>query len=90
TGRPERRVPPCAPCHGPRDEPHRPTYPRLAGQHAAYLEQQLRLFTERTRGGGEYAELMRAVTEHALAPEEITAVARYYAALPGEGREGAD
>jgi cytochrome c553 len=81
-GVPERRVPPCSRCHGPENDRPHPAYPRLAGQFAAYLEQQLQLFSKRARGGGKYADVMEeVVTDHELEPDQIQAVARYYATL---------
>jgi cytochrome c553 len=82
----DRRIPACSQCHGPRASgtPAHRSYPLLDAQHAAYLEQQLHLFTQGARGGAQYAELMhQAVTDHALHGDEIKAVARYYAALTG-------
>lgn len=79
-GIPERRIPACAGCHGPGHEPHHPGYPKLFGQYPEYLAQQLQLFTEKKRGGASYAELMsEAVTEHELEPDQIEAVAKFYA-----------
>jgi len=84
-GIPERRIPACAGCHGPMQKPHHPAYPRLAGQFAPYIEEQLRLFTNGTRAGGKFVELMKeAVTDHSLDPNQMAAVAGYYAALPGD------
>lgn len=80
-GIPERRVPACANCHGPGQRPRYPVYPRLAGQYAAYLEQQLRLFYEGKRGGTEYVDIMQTVAEHKLEPEDISEVAKFYSAL---------
>lgn len=57
-------------------------YPRLAGQPAAYLENQLRLFRTGIRGGGPYAGVM-ARAAAGLSDEDIPALAAYYAALPG-------
>jgi len=39
----------CASCHGPRGESISPAFPRLAGQQAQYLEDQLKAFRDRTR-----------------------------------------
>jgi cytochrome c553 len=85
----ERRIPPCVDCHGPGGGPHRAIFPRLAGQHAPYLEEQLRLFSRRARGGTSYAALMRSVTEHGLTSAEIAAVARFYAAIAPARPDGA-
>ncbi len=81
-GIPDRRIPACVGCHGPGDAPKHAGYPRLAGQWPEYLALQLRLFTKQARGGASFVELMKeAVTDHALGPDEIDAVARYYASL---------
>jgi cytochrome c553 len=76
-GIPERDIPACVECHGPSDRPKNPTYPRLAGQHAAYLEQQLHLLQERRRGGTENVRLMHVFVDR-LRPEEIRDVTLYY------------
>jgi cytochrome c553 len=39
----------CASCHGPRGESVSSAFPRLAGQQAQYLEEQLKAFRDRTR-----------------------------------------
>jgi len=75
-GVPDRRIPPCQECH---DGTARPEYPRLHGQPAPYLAQQLRLWYEGRRGGGRYAEVMQVVAAHPLEPDEIAAVAAFYA-----------
>jgi cytochrome c553 len=51
--------------------------PRLAGQHADYLEQQLHLLQGRRRGGTENVRLMHAFVAR-LRPEEIRDVTLYY------------
>lgn len=83
-GIPERKIPPCARCHGPNASRRYPAYPRLAGQYASYLEQQLQLFYQGLRGGAEFADVMQTVAEHALEPQEIRAVAAYYSTLESD------
>jgi cytochrome c553 len=78
-GIPERGVPACLECHGPRSGPINPAYPLLDGQYRAYLELQLRLFRADQRGGSPFAHLMRRVAA-TLPPESIPDVAAYYAA----------
>lgn len=78
----ERRIPACVECHGPLERPRHPPYPKLAGQYAEYIEQQLHLFREKKRGGTEYAKVMQAVAVHALEPAEVVAVSQWYAAAP--------
>ena len=43
----------CSNCHGPEGRSEFPLYPQLAGQHAAYLEGQLRSFRDKSRGDQE-------------------------------------
>ena len=80
-GIPERDIPACVECHGPSDVPKNPAYPRLAGQHAPYLAQQLELLKQRRRGGSPRVNLMHTVVDR-LNPDEMRDVARYYASLP--------
>lgn len=77
-GIPERDIPACVECHGPTDRPKNPAYPQLAGQHAPYLAQQLRLLQQRHRGGSPNATLMQVFVDR-LGQDEIADVARYYA-----------
>lgn len=86
TGIPERRVPPCASCHGPREAQRNPLYPALAGQFPAYIAQQLRLWRAGGFGATPQAQVMDAAA-HSLADEQITAVALYYGSLRPEGAE---
>ena len=72
-------MPACIGCHGPSEKPRNPYYPRLNGQYADYLEQQLKLFRQGVRGGGEYEHLMRDVAAN-LTDQQIKALAAYYAA----------
>jgi cytochrome c553 len=74
------RVPRCVECHGPAATRRNPAYPRLAGQVAAYLEQQLQLFAEGRRGGSPYAHLMRDIAPR-LTPAQRRDVAAWYASL---------
>jgi cytochrome c553 len=81
-GIPAQRVPACVACHGPSDITRNPVYPTLAGQYVDYLVLQLELFKNENRGGTAHAHLMRTVATR-LTPEQIQAVALYYA-LAGE------
>jgi cytochrome c553 len=83
-GVPEEKVPACAPCHGPAPTRRNPHYPRLAGQYASYLEQQLELLARGERGGSPYAHIMEHHVAPRLSAEQRRDVARYYAALPPE------
>jgi cytochrome c553 len=81
-GDPVRDVPACAECHGPSGQPRDPRYPTLAGQSAAYLRLQLRLFAEGRRGGSPAAEIMRPIARR-LSTAQIDAAADAFAAMPG-------
>lgn len=81
-GIPERLIPACRECHGPGTE-RNPNYPRLAGQYARYLEQQLALFRGKARGGSPYHEIMLKFAGQ-LTEEHVRAVSQFYASLPGE------
>ncbi|ETX16595.1 cytochrome C [Roseivivax halodurans JCM 10272] len=73
-------VPSCRACHGPWPEPIKESFPALAGQHAPYLEAQLKLWRDGARGGGPTQELMHSAARE-LSDEDIAALAAYYAAL---------
>ena len=82
-GIPVERVPACASCHGPRPEKRNPDYPRIAGQYAEYIVQQLELFQRRARGGSKHHHLMhKAATP--LKPEQMRDVAAFYASLEND------
>lgn len=66
----------CAGCHG-RDGEGRGVRPRLAGQHAAYLQTQLVLFRDGKRAND---DVMRAIAA-ALTDSEIQSLSRYFATL---------
>ncbi|HTV19008.1 MAG TPA: c-type cytochrome [Polyangiaceae bacterium] len=82
-GVPERRIPSCSQCHGPRPGPISAAVPALAGQHADYLVLQLQLLHDEHRGGTERVHLMDEVAPR-LTPEQMQDVAKYYESLePG-------
>lgn len=68
----------CFLCHGAEGESSSPIYPRLAGQHAAYLEGQLKDFNKRERTNDNAA--MHTVASK-LTELEIKAVAAYISGL---------
>jgi cytochrome c553 len=82
-GVPQRRVPACAACHGPRPTRRNPVYPSLAGQYPEYLLLQLQLFSKKQRGGSEFHHLMHFVAGH-LSDEQMQEVALFYSSLPAE------
>jgi len=71
-GMPEAAIPPCMACHGGG------TAPRLAGQHAAYMAGQLRLwkagYVPQTQGAALMAPVARLLSD-----DEIEAVSAYFA-----------
>ncbi len=76
-GLPQADVPACQSCHGAAAR-RNPAYPRLGGQDATYLADQLRAFKAGTRGGTSYGAIMRTIAER-LEDEDIAAVAQAYA-----------
>lgn len=82
-GIPGRDVPACVECHGPSVAPKNPAFPRLAGQHARYLVQQLELLKQRRRGGSPRVNLMHVFVDR-LETREMQDVAQYYASLRTE------
>ncbi len=73
----DRSVPACSGCHGPSGAGIPAQYPRLAGQHADYVEAQLVAF----RGGGRRNNPAMAAIAAKLNDREIKAVADYVAGL---------
>lgn len=71
-GLPTEGVPACASCHGAHAEGN-DTFPRLAGQHEAYLLRQISVFKNGTRAN---APVMSAVA-HTLTDEQAKAVAAF-------------
>ena len=76
-----RDVPACTFCHGPDAAPRAADFPRLAGQSAPYLEQQLRLWRDGARGGGGRANLMTKAAR-GLSDADIAALSAWYAMQP--------
>jgi len=68
-------VPACWTCHGEKGEGVN-NIPRLAGQHTAYIEEQLANFASMARAN----EVMHENSEN-LTPDEIRAVAAYFGSL---------
>ena len=66
-------MPSCASCHGPGGAGST-TLPRLAGQHAAYLETQLQQFSKRERNNDN--AVMHTVVEK-MTGLEMAAVSEY-------------
>jgi cytochrome c553 len=68
----------CAPCHGFDGIGHDDSIPNLAGQHRDYLSRQLLAFQSGTRRHPEMNFFSRQMTQ-----DELQAIIRYYADLPG-------
>lgn len=72
-------TPACMACHGPNGAGIPAQYPRLAGQHAAYIETQLKAYRAGERANDTNG-MMRAVASR-LTDAEIKALAQYVSGL---------
>ncbi|MCX7176941.1 MAG: c-type cytochrome [Proteobacteria bacterium] len=77
-GNEETGVPACVGCHQPQGAGHG-VYPRIGGQHTAYVTQQLKNFAASERSN-DVSRFMR-VTSKRMSEEEIHAVAEYLVGL---------
>ncbi len=66
----------CMGCHGPSGHGIPPTFPRVSGQYASYLEHELRAF----KSGSRKSPIMNPIA-FALSEEQITQLALYMSAL---------
>jgi cytochrome c553 len=81
SGNLETGIPACTGCHSPRGLGNAPTgYPRLGGQHAAYIEEQLKAFRAGNRVNDGEDMPMREIARR-MSDAEITAVANFIAGL---------
>ncbi len=70
----------CNACHGPKgDKPLMPNYPKIAGQNAAYTEQQMKDIKSGARNNGQTAAMKGVM--HLVNDEEIKALADYLSKL---------
>ena len=70
----------CNACHGPEGKkPLMPNYPRLAGQNAAYAEQQMKDIKSGARNNGQTAAMKGVM--HLVNDEEIKAISDYLSKL---------
>lgn len=67
----------CAACHGADGKATIPAYPNLAGQHAGYLEKQMKEFRD-----GERVNAVMAPMAAGLSDEDVANLAAFYASLP--------
>ncbi len=80
-GNMETSVPACTGCHSPSGQGNSPAgYPRLGGQHAGYIEKQLRDFRAGNRTNDGDNKVMRDVAAH-MSDAEIIAVSNYISGL---------
>jgi cytochrome c553 len=79
-GHPEAGIPACDSCHGASGLP---LYPRLAGQNAPYLANQLRLWQRGGRVGNGPGAIMAPIARK-LSEQQIDDVAAFYSSLPAE------
>lgn len=75
----QRDLPSCVACHGPEGVGVGDAFPRLAGQHADYIESQLKAWQSGTRSGDSHG--LMAPVANKLTAQEITAVANYFASV---------
>ncbi|MDT3737071.1 MAG: cytochrome c [Denitratisoma sp.] len=70
----------CVACHGKdAKKPLTPNYPKLAGQNAAYAEQQMKDIKSGARANGQSAAMKGVM--HLVSDEEIKALAEYLSKL---------
>ncbi|MDC9720194.1 MAG: cytochrome c, partial [Gammaproteobacteria bacterium] len=67
----------CAGCHGAGGNSVVPIFPKLAGQHAQYLEQSMKEFRSKTRTGANAAQMYPMVAS--LSDQDIADLAAYFA-----------
>jgi cytochrome c553 len=78
----------CASCHGPGGDSVSPAFPKIAGQRAEYLENQLKAFRDRTRADPMAQAFMWGMTSQ-LSDSGIKNLAAYYAKQkPAPGKAG--
>jgi cytochrome c553 len=75
----------CFVCHGADGESSSPVFPRLAGQHARYIERQLADY----KSGRRKSSAMQAMVED-LSPEDFKALGRYFESRKPQAHAVAD
>lgn len=78
----ERYIVPCSSCHGPDNLGAGDAFPRLAGQHAGYIADQLKAWQAGTRDN-DPQHLMLAIAER-MNDEDIRAVSQWLARQPAQ------
>lgn len=70
----------CNACHGPKgDKPLMPNYPKISGQNAAYIEQQMKDIKSGARNNGQTAAMKGVM--HLVNDEEIKAISIFLSKL---------
>ena len=70
----------CNACHGPKgDKPLMPNYPKVSGQNAAYIEQQMKDIKSGARNNGQTAAMKGVM--HLVNDEEIKAISIFLSKL---------
>jgi len=76
----------CASCHGPRGDSISPAFPKIAGQRAEYLENQMKAFRDRTRADPMAQAYMWGMTSQ-LGDDTIKKLAVFYSGQkPPQGK----
>lgn len=75
----------CAGCHGPNGVSANPAWPKLAGQHAAYIQKQLADFK-----AGDRADAMMAPQASGMSEQDMADVAAYFASQDNSTGTAAD
>jgi cytochrome c553 len=73
-------IPPCTSCHA---GTALPAYPRLAGQHAAYMRQRLHLWKRGLNAASETGAIMAPIAKQ-LSDQQIREVTAYFASLAAQ------
>ena len=70
----------CNACHGPKgDKPLMPNYPKVSGQNAAYIEQQMKDIKSGARNNGQTAAMKGVM--HLVNDAEIKTISEYLSKL---------
>jgi cytochrome c553 len=72
------KIPACNSCHGRKG---REDYPRLAGQSAQYIRQQLQVWRQGGRDKTPHGAMMAVVAKR-MTEQQVTAAASFYASQP--------
>lgn len=86
-GIPDKDVPACSGCHGPSGLGQPPAqFPRLSGQHAAYIDAQLTAYRDGDRAGSRNGQIMTDVAAR-LTDDDIKALSSYVEGLAPQAAE---